>query len=154
MKDIKNKDIVLIIYIFLWLIISCACIYFNLNIVIAQFILCLILLILVLLRKNHKIEKWYNTQYNKYYLLEDNEREIWQNIIAKANKGYNEWYNETHGNDLCGPWIVDIKPEEIALLDKIHEMFYGKDWYVVMSLPESQCCYVEYEDIKNKVKFN
>ena len=71
--------------------------------------------ILVLLRKNHKIEKWYNTQYNKYYLLEDNEREIWQNIIAKANKGYNEWYNETHGNDLCGPWIVDIKPEETYL---------------------------------------
>ena len=59
----KNKDIVLIIYMLTWLIMSCACIYFSWNIVIVQYILCLIFLVLTLLRKNAKIERWYNIEH-------------------------------------------------------------------------------------------
>ena len=94
-----------------------------------------------------KIKYWLSNK----YILSDEERKIWDNIKIKANIGYKEWLNKTHGDDICGPWIKDIQVEEIELIERIHDKFYGKDWYIAVPISTSQCCYVEYEYIKNKV---
>jgi hypothetical protein len=89
--------------------------------------------------------------FNKYKLSK-NEVKLWNNIIQKAQVGYNEWWDITKGNDMCGPWIKDYTEEENNLLDKIHKYFYGDGWYVSMPISCAQVNYVMYEDIKNKVK--
>ena len=89
--------------------------------------------------------------FNMTYTLKGNEIELWKSIVKKAKIGYDEWFVETKGDDLCGPWIKDIQVEEIELIDRIHDKFYGKDWYIAIPISTCQCCYVEYDDIKNKV---
>ena len=69
----------------------------------------------------------------------------------KDLKKYIEWYNKTNGDDLCGPWIKDIIPEEIRLIDKIYNKFYGDDWYVSLPISTAQVSYSQYNNIKNKV---
>lgn len=89
--------------------------------------------------------------FNKYKLSE-NEIKLWNSIINKADLGYHEWLQKTHGEDMCGPWIKDYTDEENKLIDKIHTYFYGKHWYIVMPISGSQVNYIKYCDIKNKVK--
>lgn len=89
--------------------------------------------------------------FNSVYILEQDEQEIWNNIITKANIGYIEWYNKTNGDDLCGAWIKDITPKEIRLIDKIYNKFYGDDWYVSLPLATAQVSYSQYNNIKNKI---
>ena len=96
------------------------------------------------------IKFWIKTKL-KYKLIND-ERILWNNIIQKAQAGYNEWLYVTNGDDICGPWIKDYTEEENNLLDKIHKYFYGDGWYVSMPISCAQVNYVMYEDIKNKVK--
>ena len=96
------------------------------------------------------IKFWLKTKLK--YKLTNNERILWNNIIQKAQIGYNEWWDSTKGNDMCGPWIKDYTEEENNLLDKIHKYFYGDGWYVSMPISCAQVNYVMYEDIKNKVK--
>ena len=96
------------------------------------------------------IKFWWRNRKN--YILTSEERPIWENIDKKAHEGFDEWYKKTGGDDLCGPWIKDITPEEVNLLDKIHERYYGSDWCVAIPISTAQVCYVEYEDIKDKVK--
>jgi len=100
----------------------------------------------------NKIKIWLKSlfEYNKYKLT-DEEIPIWESIVLKEYQGYLEWYEKTKGDDLCGPWIKDITPEEVALLDKIHEKYYGNDWWIATPISTAQVCYVEYEDIKDKV---
>lgn len=86
------------------------------------------------------------------YKLTDDEKILLESINVKAKLGYDEWYECTKGDDLCGPWIKDYTEEENDLLDKIHKYFYGDNWYVVMPISGAQVNYVKYEDIKNKVK--
>jgi hypothetical protein len=90
--------------------------------------------------------------FNCTYVLSHNEISTWKNIERKAKQGWQEWFDKTKGDDLCGPWISNIEPNEVNLIDKIHKIFYGDDWYVVMPLHTSQVCYVQYMQIKDKVQ--
>lgn len=89
--------------------------------------------------------------FNKIYILNNEEKLIWNNIVDKANEGFAEWAERTKGNDLCGSWIKDITPEEIRLIDKIYNKFYGDDWYVSLPISTAQVSYSQYNNIKNKV---
>ena len=89
--------------------------------------------------------------FNKYKLSE-NEVKLWGNIMNKADKGYVEWFAQTQGDDMCGPWISDYTEEEGKLIDKIHEYFYGEHWYITMPISASQCYYQMFYDIKDKIK--
>ena len=51
--------------------------------------------------------------FNKIYILNNEEKVIWNNIVTKASEGFDEWEEQTKGNDICGPWIKDITPEGI-----------------------------------------
>lgn len=90
--------------------------------------------------------------FNKYKLSE-NEVKLWNNIIDKVDKGYIEWFAQTQGDDMCGPWIKDYTEEEGNLIDKIHKYFYGEHWYITMPISASQCYYQMYNDIKDKVSY-
>lgn len=86
------------------------------------------------------------------YKLTTEESELFSSIEKKANDGYVEWFIKTQGDDICGPWIKDVTPEEIALIDKIHNQFYGKDWWISTPIGVSQCAYVMFKDIENKIR--
>jgi hypothetical protein len=88
--------------------------------------------------------------FNKIYVLNNDEKVIWNNVVSKANDGFTEWFKQTKGDDICGPWIKDITPEEIRLIDKIHSKF-NKDWWWAMPISQAQICYIQFEQIKNKV---
>ena len=89
----------------------------------------------------------------KYKLINEEEKALWNNICKKAKIGYDEWFDQTQGNDLCGPWLKDYTKHEEALIEKIHSYFYGDDWYCVMPLTCSQVNYLMYYEIKDKVKY-
>jgi len=88
----------------------------------------------------------------KKYKLSKNEKILWGNIMNKADAGYKEWYEQTKGDDMCGPWIKDYTEDEGNLIDKIHKYFYGEHWYITMPISASQCYYQMYYDIINKLK--
>lgn len=88
--------------------------------------------------------------FNKIYILNNDEKVSWNNIISKANDGFIEWIKQTKGNDLRGPWIKDITPEEIRLIDKIHSKF-NKDWMWAVPISQSQVCYIQFAQIESKV---
>jgi hypothetical protein len=88
--------------------------------------------------------------FNKIYILNNEEKVIWNNIVDKANDGFVEWAKQTKGDDICGPWIKDITPEEIRLIDKIHSKF-NKDWWISAPISQAQVCYIQFTEIENKV---
>lgn len=94
---------------------------------------------------------WFKSLFK--YKLTDNERILYDSLQQKAKTGYDEWFEKTKGNDLCGPWIKDYAKEENDFLDKVHKYFYGDDWYVSMPISCAQVNYIMFEDIKDKVKY-
>ena len=88
--------------------------------------------------------------FNKIYILTEDEKIIWYSIVNKANDGFDEWYKQTKGNDICGPWIKDITINEIKLIDKIHSKFY-KDWWVSIPISQAQVSYIQFTEIENKI---
>lgn len=88
--------------------------------------------------------------FNKIYILNENEKVIWNSIVDKANDSFAEWYKQTKGDDICGPWIKDINLKEIRLIDKIHSKF-NKDWWISMPISQAQVCYIQFVEIKNKI---
>ena len=88
--------------------------------------------------------------FNKIYILNNEEKLIWNNIVTKANEGFDEWEEQTKGNDICGAWIKDIAPEEIILIDKIHSKF-NKDWWCAVPISQAQVCYIQFIEIENNV---
>ena len=87
----------------------------------------------------------------KKYKLNEHEIKLWANIMNNADIGYKEWYEQTKGDDMCGPWIKNYTEEEGNLIDKIHKHFYGEHWHITMSISASQCYYQMYYDIKDKI---
>ena len=87
-------------------------------------------------------------KHSQLYVLTDDEKRLWCQIEKKASEGYSEWYNQTKGDDICGPWIKNVTPSEIKLINKIHEKYYGKDWTVFISVSEQQVNYIKYTNIK------
>ena len=100
------------------------------------------------------LRRFYYTYICHKYVLTEQELPLWASIVAKANKGYGEWFHKTKGDDLCGPWIKDINKKEIELIDKIYTKYYGNDWILTMSLSTEQVSYSQYNEIKDKVIFN
>ena len=97
-----------------------------------------------------KIKLWWKSLFK--YKLTEKERELYNSILIKDAMGYGEWNAETHGDDICGHWIKDITEEEMALLDKIHKHFFGKDWWIAVPISNAQVYAVMLDDIKDKVK--
>ena len=95
---------------------------------------------------------WWKSLF-KYKLTEE-ERKLWNSILNKDAMGYEEWYAKTKGDDICGHWIKDITEEEMALLDKIHEHFFGKDWWIAVPISNAQVYAVMLDDIKNKLIYD
>ena len=96
-----------------------------------------------------KIKLWWNSLFK--YKLTGRERELYNSILIKDAIGYGEWYAKTHGDDICGHWIKDITEEEVKLINKIHEHFFGKNWWITIPISTAQVCSIQYNDIKNKV---
>lgn len=88
--------------------------------------------------------------FNIKYSLTGIEKEIWKSIKIKADAGYREWLYKTKCDDMCGAWIKDISSQEIQLIDKIYNKFYG-EFYCASPISNAQCSYIQYEKIKNKV---
>ena len=88
------------------------------------------------------------------YKLTNEEYVIWLKIKGKAKRGFRQWYGETNGNDMCGPWIPDLTKEESELLDQIYIKIEGglkSDIISVMSISYSQEAYIKFDQIKHKV---
>ena len=57
----------------------------------------------------NSIKLWWNSLFK--YKLSEEERKIYNSILNKDAMGYGEWYDKTHGDDICGHWIKDITIE-------------------------------------------
>ena len=97
-----------------------------------------------------KIKLWWKSLFK--YKLTEKEREFYNSILNKDAMGYGEWYAKTKGDDICGHWIKNITEEEMSLIDKIHEHFFGKDWWIAVPMSNAQVYAVMFDDIKDKVK--
>ena len=97
------------------------------------------------------IKFWWRSLFK--YKLTGREVELWGTIEKKVNDGFIEWYAKTQGDDLCGPWIANITPEETSLIEKIHEKYYGKDWWIAMPIGVAQVSYIQYQNIKDKIYY-
>ena len=97
-----------------------------------------------------KIKFWWNSLFK--YELSEKERELYNSILNKDAMGYGEWYAKTKGDDICGHWIKDVTEEEVKLINKIHEHFFGKNWWISVPMNDAQVCAVMLDEIKDKVK--
>lgn len=156
MRLIKTyKDLIFILFVLLWLI--CDIVFvgiFDFDPICVNLIAILLFMLLVLCKEgSFDFATWLETNI-KENKLSDEEIQILNSVEEKAKEGYNEWYNITHGDDHCGPWISDLTPEEKKLIDNLHEKYYGLDWYVNISIGVKQVYYIKYMDIRDKVIFN
>ena len=87
------------------------------------------------------------------YIMSRRERVIWASIDLKAREGYAEWYHSKYNSDkyFCPPWTKPLTKAEEFVLNHIHKKIYGSKWYIVDSLGWTQCNFIIYERIKNRV---
>ena len=89
---------------------------------------------------------------HKKYILNNEEKKLWDSIINKAQSGYHEWNAKEDKYDYLSPWMSPhLTKEEQNLIDKIHEYYYPGD-YIICPTGAAQADYVWFSDIKNKVK--
>ena len=89
---------------------------------------------------------------NKKYILNNEEKKLWDSIINKAQSGYHEWNAKEDKYDYLSPWMSPhLTKEEQNLIDKIHEYYYPGD-YIIYPIGAAQADYVWFSDIKSKVK--
>ena len=89
---------------------------------------------------------------NKKYILNNEEKKLWNSIINKAQSGYHEWNAKEDKYDYLSPWMSPhLTKEEQNLIDKIHEYYYPGD-YIIYPIGAAQADYVWFSDIKSKVK--
>ena len=85
------------------------------------------------------------------YKLTNEEYVIWFKIKGKAKRGFRQWYGETKGNNMCGPWIPDLTKEEFELLDQIYGKFYEGNYISSFSISAGQVAYRIFDKIKHRV---
>ena len=98
--------------------------------------------------------KKYIISYKKY-TLNESENILWESIKQKANKGYNEFCDECikDPNYWGWPWMSpNLTVEERSLVNKIHAIYFGKDYYLTDPIGVAQADWQFYDDIKDKVK--
>lgn len=89
---------------------------------------------------------------NKKYILNNEEKKLWDSIINKAQCGYHEWNTKEDKYDYLSPWMSPhLTKEEQNLINKIHEYYYPGD-YIICPTGAAQADYVWFSDIKSKVK--
>lgn len=90
------------------------------------------------------------------YWLDLEESAIWHSISQKARDGYLEWIeNRENRNRVIYPCYTQmLQPCEIELLKKIHERYFGKDFYIAFPLGQNQVNWIMYQDICHKVRYH
>ena len=149
----NRKDIIFLISIVIWVLGTIFFFFVDKNsIFIWHIFMTLVFVILVLLRMNNNVESWYNKIPGYYYLDSIDDQMTWNSICNKAKSSYNE-YTNTYDDvgEFWTPYINDLSQDEINLLKKIHEYYYGIDWHVVDPLSPNQVFYIMYTNVKNKV---
>lgn len=131
--------------IFIWGFLSMFLLPFPKLFCIHEVIYIIVSILLVIPYKNIK-------EYIKFkqsYVLNNEERPLWNNIQQKAINGWIEYCKQT---EVSNPWTQPLSKEEYELLDKIHAKYYGEDWYITDSLGGTQCTYIMFKDIEDKVR--
>ena len=89
-----------------------------------------------------------------YTIRNPKEKELWKSIEEKAKQGLNEFLKECEEkHSYWGwPWVSpELTKEEQDFLNKIHEKYYGKDYYITDPISQKQCDYSWYIDIKDRI---
>lgn len=94
--------------------------------------------------------------FKKHYKLSPEETQLWESIKQKANNGYSEFCDECKKDpDYWGwPWMSpNLTVEEKALVNKIHVIYFGKDYYLTDPIGVAQSDWAFYDDIKIKITY-
>jgi hypothetical protein len=130
----------------------------KLHVYIPIFIMFLLLIVFGLyIVKTYTSINWESIKrsfYGTYKLLPE-EIQLWENIKQKALKGYNEFCDECEKDPdyWSWPWMSpNLTHEERELVNKIHAIYFGKNYYLTDPIGVAQGDWAFYDDIKEKVK--
>ena len=87
------------------------------------------------------------------YTLKDEEKGLWNSIVEKAERGYQEFWEECEKdpNYMSWPWMSSgLTKEESEFLETLHYKFFGLD-YIVDPIGCAQADYMWYKDIKDRI---
>lgn len=91
--------------------------------------------------------------FNMTYTLKDEEKELWESIVKKAERGDKEFIEECRKSEeyMGWPWMSPgLTKEEQSFLYKLHYKFYGED-YIVDPIRCAQADYAWYDDVKDRI---
>ena len=91
--------------------------------------------------------------FNMTYTLKDEEKEVWNSIVEKAERGHQEFWKECEKdpNYMSWPWMSPgLTKKEQSFLFKLHYKFYGED-YIVDPIGCAQADYAWYNDVKDRI---
>ena len=152
MKNWTNKEIIFNIFIIVFAL-SGVYILLCTEIEIWKILLVMVFLLSILdafKLFNKRFSRWLEKCPFKYYLKTEDDLLMWNSIVTKAMRGYDEWIENTNGNDMCGPALYLNKKEQ-TWLDTVHTKIYGDSWVVTIPISAAQVNYVMYEDLLEKI---
>ena len=88
-----------------------------------------------------------------YTIRDPEEKLMWDNIVKKAERGYQEFWKECEKdrNYMGWPWMSPgLTKEESEFIETLHNKFFGLD-YIVDPIGCSQADYMWYKDVKNRI---
>lgn len=88
-----------------------------------------------------------------YTIRDPEEKIMWDNIVKKAERGYQEFWKECEKdrNYMGWPWMSPgLTKEESEFIEMLHNKFFGLD-YIVDPIGCAQADYAWYEDVKNRI---
>lgn len=91
--------------------------------------------------------------FNMTYTLKDEEKELWNSIVEKAERGYQEFWEECKKDPdyMSWPWMSPgLTKEESDFIETLHYKIFGLD-YIVDPIGCAQADYAWYNDIKNRI---
>ena len=101
-----------------------------------------------------KLSKFFGIDFfNMTYTLKDEEKELWNSIVKKAEYGKKEFIEECIKSKeyMSWPWMSPgLTKEESEFLENLHYNFFGLD-YIVDPISCAQADYQWYKDIKDKI---
>ena len=91
--------------------------------------------------------------FNMTYTLKDDEKELWNSIVEKAERGNKEFIEDCikRKEDMGWPWMSpNLTKEESEFLDNLHYKFFGLD-YIVDPIGCAQADYAWYDEVKDRI---
>ena len=88
-----------------------------------------------------------------YTIRDSEEKLMWNSIVKKAERGYQEFWKECEKdrNYMGWPWMSPgLTKEESEFIETLHNKFFGLD-YIVDPISCSQADYMWYKDVKNRI---